>query len=201
MICERCHATGMVRELADAIEVWVPCGDCGGCGRTACPSPARGLLSTRIAASASARSPEVRPPSLTRCSRHPALPCGNADRSVVAEMQSIDAVGEILAFLRHLQEFVAQHGNRHRLGLFPKDPRLCTVLFSATRERRVVVRERSHDLANGPHRSWCPLLLFVAGRAAQTAPRLRASNFTCPEFQLILLRTGSCEISKQQAAL
>lgn len=33
MICERCHGTGMVRELADElpIEVWVPCGDCGGC--------------------------------------------------------------------------------------------------------------------------------------------------------------------------
>lgn len=42
MICERCHGTGMVRELADElpIEVLVPCGDCGGCGCTACPSQA-----------------------------------------------------------------------------------------------------------------------------------------------------------------
>jgi hypothetical protein len=46
MICERCHGTGMVREMTGELpnEVWVPCGDCDGCGCTACPSEARSVF-------------------------------------------------------------------------------------------------------------------------------------------------------------
>jgi hypothetical protein len=70
--------------------------------------------------------------------------------------------------------------------------------FSAIRERRLLVGQRSHDchdLENASYHGWRALSLVVAGRAAQPAPLLSASSFTCPESYLMPLRTGSCGLS------
>jgi len=59
----------------------------------------------------------------------------------------------------------------HHLGLFPKDLGVCAILFSASREHRVVVGQRSVELAKRPSPQLVPPIFDRGGsRRADCAP-------------------------------